>query len=234
MSDVEVKATAYAIQQFMHINRVAILSMISAPPCEAGSQGGGNQGDLPIVAAFLLAFVVYLVLHFIKGEKTLKKNVITDIVASANISLSMLTESHDEPINPLHKFIDEYTQSTPAPLLPHELLKNFQGNPVYEVLSSTAANNSETFLNWIFVPVQGDGVDHSLFDTGKAQEYVIHKAGGGFSRDSTKIVNPITGRLIDAHGKTAKALLHEFKSGRVKLPRQFISTIKRSLVSRGL
>ncbi len=69
----------------------------------------------------------------------------------------------------------------------------------------------------------------------------IKTNGGGQHRqtknkntDIGKISNPITGKLIDSHGKTARTLINEFKLGKIKLSRQFVTTVKRALASHEL
>jgi hypothetical protein len=233
MSDVT--ATANAIRQFIFDNRETILLMVSAPPCQAAA-GGGTMGDISIVGAFLCVFIIAMVMYFIDDTDTeFKRHVLQNLIGSdKNAFVDDVL-----PVPPVIQQFDPYISNPLNPLSPHDLLTNLQHNSTFNVLTGQGA---KTFVNPLFnAPNVVTGA--SKFQTEKARAYLTKptgsEQGGGLSKTSRdtytdKILNPITGRLIDAHGKTAKMLLDESKSGRVKLPRQFISTIKRAIISHGV
>ena len=237
MSDVT--ATANAIRKFIFDNRKTILLMISAPPIvgEGKVQGGGVDAGVPIIVAFLFGLIFVLVFYFTTYDnKDFKNAVFTSIIHDiANVNIT----AGEIPVLSQSIAPTELTQL--IPMTKHVMLTNLITNKLY-LLPDGYTNVVE---NALFEPTNLASGTHSFNNDQALESPMASKdangRGGGLSNTSRdhctytdKIVNPITGRLIDAHGKTAKMLLDESKSGRVKLPRQFLSTIKRAIISHGV
>ena len=209
-----------------------------------GGSVGGNDG-----ISILFVVLIFFVLTFfcIKTSSTAnKKEIFTQFIATLpdNDSISPIkTEA-------LH-FFDQINIQEPESL--HDFLTKLENNPLFK--DAKLDQYKIQFDNILFGD-QESGVagapkkfDNPLFDEEKAKEYLTtlnvlyntyntNQSGSGKRKNcnqtNTKITNPITGRLIDSHGKSARALLHDFKIGNIKLSRQFVKTVKSALASHGL